>query len=293
MVLPRFELAEPTTIGDACRILQFDAEAVIVAGGTDSLVGAKKNSSAELGVSLARIDELKGMSFPDQETLMLGSMLTIAELAESPLIRANFPALSKAAGTVGSRQIRNRATIGGNIFSARLVSDTIGPLIAYGAAAHIAGPDGTRTALVESIAGGPGRAGIGRDEILTSIALKRPADGAGGSYCKYTVPGGVGVTLASVAAVIWMEYGACSSGRIVLGAVAPSFVRCPAAERYLVGRHISEDVAEMASQLEAEACSPATRSCGLACYQRRLVQILVRRGLVEAAASQEADCRGV
>jgi carbon-monoxide dehydrogenase medium subunit len=294
MTLPCFELTEPTSIGEACRMLQGNGEIRLIAGGTDLLVGMKrKGARADLVVSLSRIGELRSMWFPDQTTLVLGAMVSIDDISESPLIKANFPALSNAAGKVGSPEIRNRATIGGNICATRPAGDTIGPLIAYGATVEIAGPTGARSAAVESIFGGSGQTTLGKDEILTSIWLKRPADGTGASYAKFTVRHTLEVPLVSVTSVVSLENGVCRSATLVLGAVAPTFMRCPAAEGLLTGKEMSEAVAERAGYLAGNMCSPTSGLPGLAHYRRRLVEMLVKQSLLEAASVPKSNCGGL
>jgi carbon-monoxide dehydrogenase medium subunit len=286
VILPRFELAEPISVGEACGILQGNDKARVMAGGTDLLVSMKKKTAtAELVVSLGKIQGLRTISFSDPTTLIIGPTATVAEVAESSLIETNFPGLAFAAGKLASPQIRNRATIGGNICTARPAGDTIGPLIAYGATVRIAAARGERTAAVESIFKGPGQTTIGKDEILTSIELKRPAGSTGASYVKYTIRKAMEIALVSVTAVVSMDNGVCRSARVVLGAVAPTFIRCPAAESYLSGKEISEDVAERAGQLAVDACSPISDVRGSAGYRRRLVQVLVKRAILEAAAN--------
>ena len=236
-------------------------------------------------VSLARITELKDSSFPDGVILSLGPMMTIDEIAGSPLIRMNFPALHIAAGKLGSPQVRNRATIGGNVCTARPAGDTIGPLFAYGATAQITSSATERTEPFEALFRGPGQTSIKAGEILTAITIKRPPNGTHGSYVKYTIRNAMEIALVSATAVLSMERDVCRSASVVVGAVAPTFVRCPATEEFLVGKRITEDVAERAGRLVVEACSPISDVRASAGYRSRLVQILVKRSLLEAVSS--------
>ncbi len=286
MILPRFELAEPASVGEACALLQSNGKARVIAGGTDLLVSLKKKAvSAELLVSLAKIRGLSGMAVSEKDHLSIGPMVSIAEIAGSPQVEASFPALSKAAGKLGSLQIRNRATIGGNICTARPAGDTIGPLIAYGATVEITSPKGSRSAPVETIFKGPGQTTVGKDEIITSIVLKQPTGRNGASYLKYTIRNAMEIALVSVTTVISIDNGVCRSARVVLGAVAPTFIRCPAAEAYLTGKKISDDVASHAGSIAVDTCRPITDVRGSADYRRRLVQVLVKRSLLEAASN--------
>ena len=286
MILPRFELKEPNSVSEACDILRQNGNARIIAGGTDLLVNLKRKViKADRLVSLANIVELKETSFPDGASMALGPMVTIADITSSPMIKTNFRALYLAAGKLGSPQVRNRATIGGNVCTARPAGDTIGPLIAYGATAQITGATSERTQTLETLFRGPGQTSIKPDEILTAITLKRPANGTHGSYVKYTIRNAMEIALVSVTTVVSLERSVCRSATVVLGAVAPTFVRCPATENFLVGKKITEEVAESAGKLVVEACSPITDVRASADYRRRLVQILVKRSLLEAISA--------
>ncbi len=286
MILPRFELMEPGSVSEACDILRRNEKSKVIAGGTDLLVNMKRKVIApDVLVSLAGIPEFKTMRSPDAASVALGPMMTIAEVAESPLIKANFPVLCQAAGKLGSAQVRNRATIGGNVCTARPAGDTIGPLIAYGAAAHITGARGERTEPFGALFRGPGQTTIRPDELLTAVTLPRPAPNTGGSYVKYTIRNAMEIALVSVTSLLTFERGVCRSAKVVLGAVAPTFVRCPASEGFLVGKKVTEKVAEEAGRLVIDACSPITDIRASADYRGKLVQVLVKRCLLEAAAS--------
>ncbi len=285
MILPRFELMEPVSVSEACDILGQNEKAKVIAGGTDLLVNLKRRViSADVLVSLAGIPELTQI-LTGPAALTLGPMVTIADVANSPLIKASFPVLCQAAGRLGSWQIRNRATIGGNVCTARPAGDTIGPLIAYGATAEVTGAHGKRTEPFGKLFQGPGKTTIHPGELLTGIALATPAAHTGGSYVKYTLRNAMEIALVSVTSLLTIEHGVCRSARVVLGAVAPTFVRCPATEAFLVGKQITEDVAEEAGRLVIDACRPITDLRASADYRNTLVQVLVKRSLLEAAAS--------
>ena len=285
MILPRFELVEPNTVSQACDILKHSDKAKVIAGGTDLLVNLKRKvTKADRLVSLAKIAELRETGFSDGDFLSVGPMMTIAEIAESAIVRANFPALHIAAGKLGSQQIRNRATIGGNVCTARPAGDTIGPLIAYGAMAKIGNGTSERSESFETLYKGPGQTSIRAEEVLTAVTISKPARGSHGSYIKYTIRNAMEIALVSATAVLEMQRGVCRSARVVVGAVAPTFVRCPATEEFLVGKKITEETAAEAGRLVVEVCSPITDVRASADYRRRLVQILVKRSLLEAAA---------
>jgi aerobic carbon-monoxide dehydrogenase medium subunit len=285
MILPRFTLAEPESISHACELLRQDEKARVIAGGTDLLVNMKRGvTSAGLLISLDKISELHTMQMPGRANLAIGPMVTVAEVASSGLVMADFPVLANAAGKLGSMQIRNRATIGGNVCTARPAGDTIGPLVAYGASARISNGSSERTETFERLYKGPGQTTVKHDEVLTSIMLKKPAPHTTGSYIKYTIRNAMEIALVSVTTLLTMDGDICRNARVVLGAVAPTFVRCEVTEGFLVGKKVTPEVAAAAGKLVIDACSPITDLRATADYRRDLVQKLVERSILESAS---------
>jgi len=283
MILPKFELEEPTTVKEVCNLLQQNGKSRVIAGGTDLLVNMKKKViTPEKVVSLDKIPDLNELSFSGENGLVLGSMVRIAELAISPVIKANYPALAIAAGKLGSPQIRNRATVGGNVCSARPAADMVGPLMAYGATAVIATPFGVKEEPVEKIFKGPGQTILEKGEFLINLKIKKPAPNTGISYIKYGIRHAMEIALVSVTSLVVLDKKTCQSARVVLGAVAPTFIRAPKAETFLKGKEISEEVVEKAGELASQDCTPITDIRASADYRRQLVWVLTKRSLNEA-----------
>lgn len=285
MILPRFDLLEPSSVKEICKALQSGNNSRVIAGGTDLLVNLKKKVfTADTLISLDKAAELKEMSFSDEKGLTLGSAVRIIDVVDSPVIQENFPALAAAAGKLGSWQIRTRATIGGNVCSARPAADTIGPLIAYGAFAVIASPDGTREELIETIYKGPGQTTLAKGEILQAIRIPKPLKNTKVVYTKYGIRQAMEIALVSVTTSVTLENDICTTGKIVLGAVAPTYIRCIKTEEFLKGKAITEDTAEQAGQVASESCKPITDIRASADYRRQLVKVLVKRNLLSSVA---------
>jgi CO/xanthine dehydrogenase FAD-binding subunit len=283
MILPRFDLEEPTTVKEVCNILQRHDKAKVIAGGTDLLVNMKKKVIVtDLLVSLSKIPELNQLSFSNDSGVAMGSMVRIAELAISPVIKTHYPALAIAAGKLGSPQIRNRATVGGNVCSARPAADMVGPLVAYGATAVITTPNGVKEEPIEKIFKGPGQTNLGKGEFLTTIKLKTPLKNTGISYIKYGIRHAMEIALVSVTSLVVIDNNTCRSARVVMGAVAPTFIRAPKAEASLTGKTVSEQLVEQAGELAAQECTPITDIRASADYRRQLVRVLTMRSLNEA-----------
>ncbi len=285
MILPRFELSEPTSVQEACRILERSNNARVIAGGTDLLVNLKKRVfTADLLISLDKIAGLGGISFSREAGMTIGSMARIADIAASPVVMQNFPALAVACGKLGSAQVRNRATIGGNVCSARPAAETIGPLTAYGAVAVIAGPDGVREQPIERFFKGPGQTVIAKGELLTGLKIPAWPPHTGASYMKHGIRRAMEIAVVSVTTLATIENDICRRARVVLGAVGPTFIRCPVTEAFLEGKKISEEVADQAGQMAVNACTPITDIRASADYRRQLVRVMVKRSLLEASS---------
>jgi aerobic carbon-monoxide dehydrogenase medium subunit len=286
MMQPQFELLEPETVAEACAILKKSGGMVnILAGGTELLANIKKNQIQPASlVSLASLKELHHIHFAEKTGLDIGSMVTVAELATSDIIEQTFPALAAAAGKLGTLEIRNKATVGGNIFSSWHAPDLIGPLMAYGAVIKFNNGKQERSEMLENIFLGPEEMLILYDEILTGINLNTPDAHTGDSYIKYCLEQEE-APIVSVTTVLTVKESACTSVRIALGAVVPNFVLCPIAEDLLTGQVITEELARQTGQLIAGFCSPVSDKRASADYQRQMVQELIEKSIMEAASN--------
>jgi carbon-monoxide dehydrogenase medium subunit len=211
-------------------------------------------------------------------------MVTVSELAETPIIKQKFPLLAIAANKIGSPQIRNRATIGGNICTARPAGDTIGPLTAYGAEVQLVLGKETRWEPISKFITGPGKTTRKEGEVLAAIRIKPFPANTGVSYIKYGVRKAMEIAMVSVTTAITFNGDKCEKATIVLGAVAPTFIRSNEAEEALVSHKVTLSAAEKAAELAAGGCRPITDVRASAEYRRDLVRVLTKRGIMEAAA---------
>ena len=241
MILPRFQFLEPETFEEVQRLAEKNkGDAVLMAGGTDLLVNLKRKViTAKVVISLEKINSLKQVHYSEAAGLTLGSMVTIAELAETPLIRQKFPLLAIAANKIGSPQIRNRATVGGNICTARPAGDTIGPLTAYGAEVQLILGKESRWEPISKFITGPGKTTKKDGEVLAAIRIKPFPANTGVSYIKYGVRKAMEIAMVSVTTALTFNGDECEKATIVLGAVAPTFIRSTDAEASLNSRKIT------------------------------------------------------
>jgi carbon-monoxide dehydrogenase medium subunit len=288
MLLPKFDFSEPRTLDEACRIMaELGDRARPLAGGTDLIVNMKKKLvSPEHLVSLARINDLQGIDFSDGR-LKIGASVTAAELADSDYIRDGLIALGQGARSLGSPLIRNLATIAGNIVSARPAADLPPALIAYGAEAVLQSLAGERSLPLEEFFRGPGDTLVKADEILTRIVVDRPPENSGAAYIKLGTRKALEISLVNVAVYIRLDdpAGAIEDARVVLGAVAPTPIRAPSAEKVLVGQEPTGALFEKAGRQAAGESRPIDDFRGSAEYRRDMVAVLTRKAL-EMASGQ-------
>ena len=285
MLLPRFEFHEPATVEEACRILgELGEKAKTLAGGTDLFVNMKKKVLApEHVVSLDRIESLAELEFSNG-TLRIGACAKAAEIADSDAVKTDFPALQEGAGKLGSPLIRNLATVGGNLVSARPAADFPPPLMAYGATLVLRSGKGDRTVALADFIEAPGQTVLAADEILDSIILEKPAPYSGSAYFKLGVREALEISLVNVAVSITTDGldGPIKAARVVMGSVGPTPLISASSEKTLLGKKPSDALFFAAGEAAAMDSKPIDDFRASADYKRAMVKELTRRALARA-----------
>jgi carbon-monoxide dehydrogenase medium subunit len=291
----RFEYFAPQSLAEAIALFGEKGEGGrALAGGTDVVPQIKEGGKIPMPayvVSLRRLPELRGIEFSERAGLRIGAGVTMAELAESPVVRERYRALADGAGVVGSVQTMNMATVGGNVCNAAPSADTAPPLLAYEALAVIAGPDGERELPLAEFWRGPNATALQPGELLRELRLPPPPPNTGGVYVRQTPRKQMDIAVVGVAVLLTLDpsTGSGQSGgrvqraRIALGAVAPTPVRAHAAEAALEGQPASESVFAKAAQAAAAEARPISDQRGSAEFRRHLVRVTTERCLQEAA----------
>lgn len=282
-----FDYYAPTSLNEALGLLaEQGGRARALAGGTDLLLKmrAGKLTPTRL-INIKRLSELRGLSYDEPWGLRLGALTTVAEIMDSPQVRQRYPVLAHAAGTMASVQIRNLATVGGNLCNAAPSADLAPPLIALGAQAHIAGLRGERNVALEDFFTGPGQTVLADDELLVGVTVPCAEVSLTAVYLKHTPRQAMDIAIVGVAAAVILSEGVCVSARIVLGAVAPTPLRVWEAEAALIGRPLEERGIAEAARLAAQAARPIDDVRASAWYRREMVGVLVRRALGEIAVN--------
>lgn len=256
-------------------------DARYIAGGTDLMVKIKKRlvKPAAL-ISLRSIPQLAGIEIG--ETTRIGAMTTITDLIEHPKLETLFPVLIQAAKRLGSAQIRNVATIGGNLCNCSPCADTALPLLVLEARVTLTSPGGSREIKLSDFFQGPGESCLLPGEILTDIILDKPAPRTKAVFMK---KGRVRMDLAiaSLALLLEMESDnrTCKKARAAAGSAAPTPLRLKEVEELFENAEISEAILAEAQQLTASCVSPITDIRASDSYRRRIVSVYLGRAARE------------
>jgi CO/xanthine dehydrogenase FAD-binding subunit len=282
----RFDLVLPTSVEECIRTLaERGPEAKLVAGGTD-LLPQLKNGVVRTAcvIDLSGVGQLGTLGGVDGAGLRIGASVTARALERDPGVRATYPAIAESGALVGSVQIRNLATLGGNLCNAAPSADMAAPLLALDAEAVIAGPSGTRRIPFASFFLGVRRTVLAPDELLVEIVVPHPGPRSGGNYRRHTPRRELDIAVVGVASQLALSNGVCAKARIALAAVAPTPVRATAAERALEGQPVTPELIERAATLAVEAGQPISDQRGSADFRRHLIRVLTRRTLTTALA---------
>ncbi|MGD2124758.1 MAG: FAD binding domain-containing protein [Desulfobacteraceae bacterium] len=276
----KFEYLMPRSIDEAISLFVSHGErAKYIAGGTDVMVKVSEGKiSPQYLVSLRRVPGLDHILYKDGE-LRIGSLVTHRMLELSPVIKKEFPILIDAVTNIGSVQIRNVATIGGNIVNAVPSADGAIPLITLGAEVRLRGPKGERRIALEDIFIGPGQTLLETGEILLEFVIPKLLPHTGAAYRKHTRRAAMELPLLGVAVLVSLEDDmlSCTEARIGLGVLAPTPMRAKNAEAIMKGNELDDEILKKAGRAAAEECKARDSIRGEAWYRREMVEILVPR----------------
>lgn len=278
----RFEYREARTVQEAVEMLRQEDGARIVAGATDVLIRWRQGVlKPRYVLNIKRIPGLDEISYSPSTGLSLGTLVTVCTLERHALVREHYPALAQAATTFAGVQIRNLATVGGNICNASPAGDTLPALLAYGAECRLVGPTGERVMPLAQFLVGPGRTALQPAELLVGLRLPPPLPHSGGLYIKHSPRSTMDIATVGVASVVSLAApdGVCQDVKITLGAVAPTVVRAVAAEALLRGQPLDAARLQQAAHAAVQAASPVDDIRGSAAHRRLVIVPLVQRTL--------------
>ena len=290
MLMPKFTYLKPTTLEEACSMLSaYNGKARVIAGGTDLIVRMKQRLiTPTYLVDITYIPGLNRIEYNEKGGLIIGALCTHSEIESSTLIQEEFDVLIQAVHPIGSVQVRNLGTIGGNLCNAAPSADSAPVLLGLDAKVRIFGTKGERTLELEEFFKSPGETALRPDEILTNIEIPNIPPYSAATYMKLSPRRAMDLAVVGVAVVVWLtdDRSVCSDIRIALGAVAPTPIRAKMAEEMIRGRILDDDLVREASKAASEEAKPISDVRGSGEYRKEMVEVLTRRGLQQAIERQ-------
>jgi aerobic carbon-monoxide dehydrogenase medium subunit len=283
MIPPVFEYLRPKTVPEAVAMLQQHGDEARILSGGQSLIPMMKLRLARPGV-LIDINRISGLSYVKEEGgyLKIGGLTREAELEASPLVRSKYPILFDTAHVIADPQVRNMATVGGNLAHGDPANDHPATMVTLGAQVIATGPTGERVIPIEDFFVSLFATALQHEEILTEIRIPVPPARSGGAYFKLERKVGDFATAAVAAQLALDERGVCQKVGVGLTNVGPTPVKARKAEEFLRGKKPDESNIAQAAQLAADESTPSPDLRGPVDYKKGLVKELAKRALTRA-----------
>ena len=281
--LPPFDYMRATTADEVVRLLTEHRDRVrLMMGGTDLFVRMREGAiRPQIVVDVKHLPSIRDVLYDQQTGLTVGAAVTMNQAAGHPEVRAHYAVLAQAARSVASYQVRNRATLGGNLCNASPCADTAPATLVLEGRLVLHGPNGVRAVPVAGFFRGPGQTVMQRDELLTAVRLPIPPSGSAGEYLKLGRTQAGDLSLVGVA-VFGFPDATAPSGfrfRIALGSVAPMPLRAWAAEELLASSPPEDRTFDAAAEMAMESSTPIDDVRASSAYQKAMVRTLTLRAL--------------
>jgi carbon-monoxide dehydrogenase medium subunit len=283
--LPELEYVKPATLAEASKFLaEHEGAARPFSGGTDCFVRLRDGVlKLDYLVDIKGLDGTKELSFDPKKGLTIGAAVNMNEVAKHKDVVALYPNLVEAARSVASYQLRNRATIVGNICNASPAGDTIGTCMAMDGVLNVSGLDGKRSIPLNTFFLAPGRTVLKAGDVVTSVTLPVPPKGMVGVYKKL---GRNTISDLSIVGVTVLGYPISKSPsgftfRIVLASVAPVPFEALKAEAILSEKKVTSETIAQAAEIAMESVTPIDDVRGSARYRKYMVRNLTREAITE------------
>jgi aerobic carbon-monoxide dehydrogenase medium subunit len=283
MIPPSFEYLRPKTVPEAVAMLQQHGDEAKILSGGQSLIPMMKLRLARPAF-LIDINRIAGLSYVKEDGgyLKIGGLTREADLEASPIVRSKYPILLDTAHVIADPQVRNMATVGGNLAHGDPANDHPATMVAVGAQVVATGPKGDRVIPIEEFFVSLFTTALQHEEILTEIRIPMPPPRSGGAYFKLERKVGDFATAAVAAQLTLDDKGACQKVGIGLTNVGPTPVKARKAEEFIRGKKLDETSINQAAQLAADESEPSPDLRGPVDYKKGLVKELTKRALSRA-----------
>ena len=290
--LPKFEFLSPKSIKEAISLLaKYGPKAKVIAGGTDLISEMRWGEwRPQYVLGLSQIPGLDEIQFDKTTGLRMGAACTIGEIERSKVIKEYYPLLAQAASVLGSMEIRNRATVGGNLCTAAPSADMPPSLLVLGAKAVMATQKGEKVAALEDFFTGPKKTILNHDKILVRLEIPPMEPNSAGEYIKFGRRNAMEIAMIGVAALITLEDGnnTCKAARLAFATAAPTPIRSKEAEKVLTGKKLIGEIIDLAAETASNEASPRTSWRTTEEYRRDLIRALTRRAIQKALDKLES-----
>lgn len=289
-----FEYRKPLTLTEALRMLKnrHGDVRIFLAGGTDLILQMKRGLAFPSAViNVKDIPELNRLRWTATGGLHIGAAVPLARLVAFPALSEKYGILAQACSVIGSAQIRNRGTMGGNICNAAPSADSAPALLCLGAKAIVTSPTRTREIDLDEFFTGPGKTVVAADEILVEVEIPTPPARSAGCYMRHTIREEMDIAMVGVGSFMTLapRSNRLKEVRIALGAVAPTPMRAYNAEAALTGKIPARKTIEEAAEKAAEEANPITDIRASAEYRREIVKVLARRTMSKCCETLGID----
>ena len=276
--------AAPSTIKETSELLAANPGARVFAGATDLLPQAKAGRALpELLIDLKRIPRLVETTRGDE--WVIGAATPAATVTSDPAFRADYPGIAEGFALIGSDQIQNRATLGGNLCNASPAADAGPAMVVNDARAVIASREGMRTIPVDQLMTGPGRTSLAEGEFVVEFLIAHPGPGRSDAYLRMTPRTEMDIAIVGAAARVTLDSeGVCTDAAVALGAVAPTVVRVDGIVDALRGRVIDDAALEEIASLTRAVCRPIDDKRGTKEYRTHVAGVLAKRAMAIAVS---------
>lgn len=274
----------PKSIDAALALLGTEPDARVLAGATDIIPQIRGGRpEPKLMVDLKGIPQLVNITQANG-TWTIGAATPVSQIAGHGGFKAAFPGLAEASSLIGSDQIQNRASLGGNLCNGSPAADTVPAMIVNNTQAVIASSGGTRTIPVAEVVTGPGKNTLKAGEFIVEFQLESPPPRTADAYLRFIPRTEMDIAVVDAGARITLdEAGNCTHACIALGAVAPTVMRVPAAEEALQGKPINDETLENMMAAARAACNPIDDKRGTKEYRIQVAGVLAKRAVLAAA----------